>query len=85
MYLSDLLDILNKGEKPNLSKVELLSIFQKDKPLSDTERLDLFHRLGLRYDNGRRLKQREVAHLTGVTRELVAQYDTRRVGTSLFR
>ena len=52
MYLNDLLDTLNRGEKPDLSKSELRQIFQKEKPLNDSQRLDLFHRLCLRNQGG---------------------------------
>ncbi len=76
MYLSELREILDKGEKPDLSRAELLSIFRKEKPLIGKDRLELFERLGLRDYH---LTQEEVADLVGVTRSLVAQYDTNRL------
>ena len=79
MYLNDLLDTLNRGEKPDLSKSELRQIFQKDKPLNDSQRLDLFHRLCLRNQGGINLTQQEVAEITGVGLSTVKQYDTGRL------
>ncbi len=81
MYLSDLLDALDNGKPIELSRRELIEIFQKQKPLNDSQRLALFHRLELR-DRDRewpfekeRLTQKEVAEKTGVSLELVKQYD----------
>ena len=82
MYLSDLLDILNGDEKPDLSRLQMLSIFRNDKPLNDTERIDLFHRLGLSDREGEHLTQEEIARLSGVSRETVAQYYTGRLKLS---
>ena len=81
MYLSDLLDALDNGKPIELSRRELIEIFQKQKPLNDSQRLALFHRLGLRYRDREwpfekeRLTQKEVAEKTGVSLELVKQYD----------
>ena len=75
MYLSDLLNALDNNEPIELSKFEIVQIFQKEKPLNDSQRLDLFHRLGLRYREGERLIQKEVAQIAGVSLSLVKQYD----------
>ena len=75
MYLSDLLNALDKKEPIKLSRLKILQIFRRDKPLNDTQRIHLFHRLDLRYRDGERLTQEEVARIVGVSRELVAQYD----------
>ena len=48
MYLNDLLDALSRGEKPGLSKSELLSIFRNEKPLRTYQRVALFYKLDLR-------------------------------------
>ena len=75
MYLSDLLNALDNGKPIELSRFKIIQIFQKQKPLNDSERLHLFHRLGLRCLEGKRLKQKEVVQITGVSLELVKQYD----------
>ena len=75
MYLSDLLNALDNGKPIELSRFEIIQIFRKQKPLNDTERIHLFHRLELRCLEEKRLKQKEVAQITGVSLELVKQYD----------
>ena len=79
MYLNDLLDALDNGKAIELPRHEILDLFQKQKSFTDKQRLELFHRLGYRDQDGKRLTQEEVAHLAGVTRALVAQYDTDRL------
>ena len=79
MYLSDLLNALDNNEPIELSKSKLRQIFQKQKPLNDSQRLDLFHRLGLRNQGGINLTQQEVAEITGVGLSTVKQYDTGRL------
>ena len=63
MYLNDLLDALSRGEKPDLTKPELLSIFRKQRPLHVFQHVALFFRLGLR-DRGE--TQEQVATRIGV-------------------
>ena len=45
MYLNDLLDALSRGEKPDLTKPELLSIFRAQKPLFTYQHVALFYKL----------------------------------------
>ena len=55
MYLNDLLDALSRGEKPDLTKPELLSIFRKQRPLHVFQHVALFYK-GWAFEIGERLK-----------------------------
>ena len=72
MYLSDLLSALNKNESIEPSP-EIAVIFQKQKHITLNQRIALFHKLDLRNSGETQL---QVAARAGVSRELVAQYDT---------
>ena len=74
MYLSDLLSALSKNESIELSKPEIADIFQKQKHITISQRIALFHKLGLR---GWKTQQ-EAADSMGCpdSRPYVAQYDS---------
>ena len=72
MYLNDLLDALSRGEKPDLTKPELLSIFRKQRPLHVFQHVAVFFRLGLR-DRGE--TQEQVATRIGVKVGTVKQVE----------
>lgn len=48
MYLNDLLEALSRGEKPDLTELELLSILRAHKHLYKYQHVALFYKLGLR-------------------------------------
>lgn len=73
MYLSDLSSALSKNESIELSKNEIANIFQKQKHITISQRIALFHKLGLRGEK----TQQEAADRMGISgsRSFVAQYD----------
>lgn len=72
MYLNDLLDALSRGEKPDLTKPELLSIFRAQRPLHVFQHVALFYRLGLR---NRGETQDQVADRIGVKPANIKQHE----------
>ena len=50
IYLSDLQELLNAGEPIPLTEMEIIEIFQKQKPITNGERMALYHNLGLKKD-----------------------------------
>lgn len=74
MYLSDLLSALNKNESIELSKPEIAAFFKKQEHITISQRIALFHKLGLRGFK----TQQEAANSMGCpdSRPYVAQYDS---------
>ncbi len=73
MYLSDLLSALDKNESIELPRSAIANIFKKQKHITISQRIALFHKLGLR--GGK--TQQETADSMGCpdSRPYVAQYD----------
>lgn len=72
LYLSDLLSALNKNESIELSKSEIAGIFQRQKHVTEFQRIALFHKLGLR---NRGENQEQIARKAGVSLSYIKQYD----------
>ena len=74
MYLNDLLDALSRGEKPDLTKPELLSIFRKQRPLHVFQHVALFYKLlGPRVEGEETQIQR--ANRIGASKDDVKQHE----------
>ena len=77
IYLSDLQELLDAGEPIPLTETEIIEIFQKQKPITNGERMALYHNLGLKKDYD---TLRDTTRKSGLPSESVAkQYSSMRI------
>ena len=77
IYLSDLQELFDADEEIPLTEEQIIEIFQRQKPITNGERMALYHNLGLKkaYDT-----LRDTTRKSGLPSESVAkQYSSMRI------